>query len=249
MQELLAWTSGRSFAEATLFALLANLLVFAAALMFGAALERAFRHRRVADVPPPLAREEVVLAASCVVLNSVVMLGGWSLFREGLLTVDGTTAGSRWISDALVLGLLMDFGMYVTHRVAHLEPFFRRIHGVHHRYEHPRPLTLFVLHPIEVLGFGALWIAILCTHAFSLGGMLIYLTVNVLFGVVGHIGVEPLPKGWARWPLVCRLGTSTFHAHHHQRPRTNFGFYTGLWDRLFGTLDPDYEARFASKPR
>jgi lathosterol oxidase len=42
------------------------------------------------------------------------------------------------------------------------------------------------------------------------------------------------------------LGTSTFDAQHHARRETNFGFYTLLWDRLFRTLDPQYETAFAS---
>jgi sterol desaturase/sphingolipid hydroxylase (fatty acid hydroxylase superfamily) len=78
--------------------------------------------------------------------------------------------------------------------------------------------------------------------------MLIYLTVNTLFGVLGHVGVEPLPDAWARWPVLRRIGTSTFHARHHQQPGTNYGFYTALWDRIFGTLDPDYAKGFAKPP-
>ena len=38
----------------------------------------------------------------------------------------------------------------------------------------------------------------------------------------------------------------SFHAQHHAEPTHNFGFYTLLWDRLFGTLHPEYEARFKS---
>lgn len=110
------------------------------------------------------------------------------------------------------------------------------------------PLTLFVLHPIEALGFGGLWIAVLCTHAFSLGGMLLYLAANTLFGMLGHVGGEPLPDGWARWPDARRIGTSTFHTRHHQYRTMNFGFYIAVWDRLFGTLDPAFEETFARLP-
>ncbi len=248
VQELLDWTHHRSLGEAALLSLLANVAVFAAALAFGALVARVFATRRVAEIPAALSRHEVVLATLCVLLNSVVMFAGWLLFREGVLVVDGGPLGVRWLLDAVVLGIVMDLAMYVTHRLAHVEPFYRWVHGIHHRYEHPRPLTLFVLHPIEVLGFGGLWIAVLCTHAFSLGGMLLYLAANTLFGMLGHVGVEPLPDGWARWPGARRIGTSTFHTRHHQYRTTNFGFYTAVWDRLFGTLDPAYEETFARLP-
>lgn len=42
-------------------------------------------------------------------------------------------------------------------------------------------------------------------------------------------------------PLIGLLGASTFLAEHHEDPGFNFGFYTLLWDKLFGTLDPEYE--------
>lgn len=248
MAEILAWTHARSLGEASFLALLANVLVFFGALAIGAAIARIFPARRVAQVPPPLSKQEAVLATLCILFNSVVMLAGWHLFRADILTVDGSPLGWRWLADAVVLGSLMDFAMYVTHRMAHVQPFYRLVHGIHHRYERVRPLTLFVLHPIEVLGFGGLWVAVLCTHTFSLGGMLVYLTFNTLFGTLGHVGVEPLPTTWTRWPLSRNVGTSTFHARHHQRSTTNFGFYTTVWDRLFGTLDPAYDARFAMPP-
>jgi lathosterol oxidase len=248
VDEILTWTRARSLSEAAIASLLANIVVFFAALALGATITRMFEKRRVAEIPPPISREEIVLAALCVVLNSVVMFVGWHLFRVGLLSVDGRSFGWWWLFDAILLTVAMDLAMYITHRMAHVPIFYRSVHATHHRYEHPRALTLFVLHPIEVLGFGGLWVAVLCTHAFSLGGMLIYLTMNTLFGVLGHVGVEPLPNGWVRWPLLRRIGTSTFHARHHQRPTSNFGFYTAVWDRLFGTLDPDYATRFARLP-
>jgi Delta7-sterol 5-desaturase len=64
--------------------------------------------------------------------------------------------------------------------------------------------------------------------------------LNVLFGLVGHLGVEPFPKAWVRLPLIRLISTSTFHAEHHGDRHHNFGFYTLIWDRLFGTISPDY---------
>jgi sterol desaturase/sphingolipid hydroxylase (fatty acid hydroxylase superfamily) len=75
-------------------------------------------------------------------------------------------------------------------------------------------------------------------------GTCVYLTLNLAFGLVGHLGVEPFPRAWARWWLARHVGSSTFHAEHHVRQRYNFGFYTLIWDRLFGTLDPRYVADF-----
>jgi sterol desaturase/sphingolipid hydroxylase (fatty acid hydroxylase superfamily) len=163
------------------------------------------------------------------------MFGGWLLFRAGWLRVEGDDRAGRTVVDALLLLAAMDFAMYVTHRLAHLPVPFRYVHRVHHLYERVRPLTLFVLHPVEALAFGGLWIAILLCRSFSLSGMLLYLTLNTGFGVVGHLGVEPL-RGRLGSSIARVIGTSSFHARHHHEPGANFGFYTTTWDRLFGTI-------------
>jgi hypothetical protein len=107
-------------------------------------------------------------------------------------------------------------------------------------------LILFALNPVETLSFGGLWLAVIAVYPASWLGMSVYLVLNVAFGTVGHVGVEPLPRAWVRWPILRHIGTSTFHAQHHARRGTNFGFYTLVWDRLFRTLDPEYEATFAT---
>jgi sterol desaturase/sphingolipid hydroxylase (fatty acid hydroxylase superfamily) len=134
----------------------------------------------------------------------------------------------------------MDLAMYVFHRVAHHPLLYPIIHSTHHRFENPRPLTLFVLNPFETLGFGILWLILLVIYPASWLGIIIYLTLNIVFGLVGHLGVEPMPGQWVRLPLVKTISTSTFHAEHHLDKDHNYGFYTLIWDRLFGTLSPDY---------
>jgi len=83
VNELLAWTRTRTFGEAVLASLLANVLVFAAALGLGALVVAIWRGKRVAAVSAPIDRLEVGLACACVVLNAGVMLVGWQTWRAG----------------------------------------------------------------------------------------------------------------------------------------------------------------------
>jgi sterol desaturase/sphingolipid hydroxylase (fatty acid hydroxylase superfamily) len=222
-----------------------NLLVFALALGFGHLLVLGFRRQPIGERPGPLQWQEVALSASCVGFNTVVTVAGWLLWRAGIITVRRDMGWRAWL-DVAVLLLLMDLAMYVFHRLAHLPGIYPIVHATHHRYDRPRPLDLFVLNPLEVLGFGGLWLVAISLYQSSWLGMVVYLTLNVIFGTVGHLGVEPLPHGWARWPVLRYLGTSTFHAGHHHDRQVNFGFYTLVWDRLFGTLDPAYADEFAT---
>ncbi len=222
--------------------LLENLVVFLLAIAIGHLLAARFAHRPLTHAPP-LTRLEIIVGTAAIVVNAAVTLAGLALWRAGIIRFRGDV-GLGVVLDVIVLVSVMDLAMYVLHRVAHWRFFYPLLHQLHHRYERARPLTLFVLSPFETASFGALWLVVITLYPSSWLGMSIYLGLNVAFGTLGHIGVEPLPSRWVRWPVARHIGTTTFHAQHHLQRHTNFGFYTLVWDRLFGTLHPDYEARF-----
>ncbi len=224
-----------STGEAVGWMALENVLLFALVLGLGDMLVRVFRTRAVGPAPDPLEFLEVVLALCCVALNTLVTYVGWRLWRTGWIVIR-RDLDMRAVIDVIALMLMMDLGMYVTHRLAHVRCIYPWVHATHHRYDRPRPLDLFVLNPLEVLGFGALWLAVLWMYRSSWLGIVVYLALNLLFGMVGHLGVEPLPESWRRGRVLRYLGTSTFHAGHHHDRAGNFGFYTLIWDRWFGTL-------------
>jgi sterol desaturase/sphingolipid hydroxylase (fatty acid hydroxylase superfamily) len=65
-----------------------------------------------------------------------------------------------------------------------------------------------------------------------------------VFGMLGHLSIEPFPRYWLRIPGLKLICTSTFHYIHHQNGNYNFGFYTTIWDRIGNTLAPDYKEQF-----
>jgi Delta7-sterol 5-desaturase len=248
MDAIIQWLHDAPLWQAVAVLLAENVVIFLLAILVGRWLIRRFAERRVSLPPPPLARMEVAIALSNVILNTVTTLVGLFLWREGLITFR-TDTGLWAIADIFVLLFIMDFAMYWLHRTAHHPRIFPILHRLHHVYDRPRPLTLFILNPAENLAFGALWLAVIIVYPASWLGMSIYLALNVLFGTVGHLGVEPLPDGWPRLLFVRNIAGSTFHARHHQNLAYNFGFYTLFWDRLFGTLSPDYWELFARMPK
>jgi lathosterol oxidase len=230
--------------QAALWSLLGNVVMFVAALVAGEVLVRRYHDKANSAPPEPISRQELVFAAVCVVLNALVAVVGIVLWRAGIIQLRADGGLVPLLVDVVVLIVLMDFGMYVFHRVAHHPLLYPIIHLTHHLYENPRPLTLFVLNPFEVLGFGALLIVVIWLSQASQLGIVIYLAFNLIFGLVGHLGVEPAPDAWLKLPIIRTISTSTFHAEHHHDKAHNFGFYTVIWDRLFGTLSPDYVQDF-----
>ena len=227
-----------SYTCAALLFLIENLLIFTCSVYIGNLLSVRYAHRRIVPIPPKIESKEVLFATSTIFLNTIITLLGLWLWRTGSIQFRGDI-GIFALLDILILLLVMDAGMYLLHRIAHIRFIYPFAHKTHHRYDKPRPLTLFVLNPMEALGFGALWLLVLCIYDFSWVGMSIYLGLNVVFGSIGHLGVEPLSERWLRSNLFNTLTTSTFHAMHHQNEDYNFGFYTSIWDRMFGTLYPE----------
>lgn len=229
--------------EAGLFFLAANGVIFITSILACHALGVLFKRKRIFDRWEPLRAIELSAAIGTVVLNALVSVGGWYLWTQDIITLKSPGV-IRSAADCLLMILAMDLGMYFFHRIAHIPGLYPLVHRFHHRHEATNPISLFVLHPAEVIGFGGIMIGFLVLYPMSVAGLMAYLTLNVIFGTLGHSGVEPFPARFGSLPIVRWIGTSTFHAEHHEDSRHNFGFYTLLWDRLFGTLDPDYDRRF-----
>ncbi|TGK06539.1 fatty acid hydroxylase family protein [Leptospira fletcheri] len=235
------------YSWAALLFLMENLLIFSGSVYIGHLLTKYYRDRRVVPNPPQIESKEILFAVSTLLLNTLVTLSGLWLWRIGLIRFR-TDWGLYAFLDVVFLFFVMDALMYALHRIAHISWVYPLVHKTHHNYENPRPLTLFVLNPFEALGFGALWLLVLCLYDSSWIGMSVYLVLNVVFGTLGHLGVEPFPKSWLKIPILRFFTTSSFHAQHHIWVSYNFGFYTLVWDCIFRTLSPDYEESFGKVP-
>lgn len=244
---MIEWLRDAPLWQALAALLAENVFILLLALGLGQWAVNRYEKYRVALPPRPLDRLEISVTLSNVLLNTVTTLVGLFLWRAGWIHFRTDVGIFAWL-DILVLLMIMDFAMYVLHRVAHHPWIFPLMHRLHHQYDRVRPLTLFILNPVENLAFGALWLTVIMIYPASWFGMSVYLVLNVLFGTIGHLGVEPFPRWWQTRPILRDIAGSTFHARHHQDVECNFGFYTLIWDRLFGTLRRDYADEFGLLP-
>lgn len=134
-----------------------------------------------------------------------------------------------------------DFFFYCIHRLLHTDWFYHKIHYMHHEFTNPTPFTFLAQHPVDLfmqtIGY-YLFIFIIPMHPIELVINSAFLTV---FNVYGHAGYEFLPKGFTRHPILKYINTSVNHNMHHSHNQCNYGLWFTIWDRVFGTLHPDYD--------
>lgn len=147
-----------------------------------------------------------------------------------------------------VVGLIFvhDTYFYWAHWLMHKPLFYKYVHKVHHHSTNPTPLASFSFHPSEALieiAIVPLFIGLVPLHPIAIVALMIF---SFLFNVYGHSGYELMPRWWVTNSFTKYLNTSTHHNLHHKEFNYNFGLYFNHWDRIMGTLDPDYEKKFYS---
>lgn len=156
----------------------------------------------------------------------------------------GAYSWAYFAFSVVLMFVLHDLYFYVTHRLMHHPWVFRRMHKLHHLSRNPTPLAAFSFHPLEaVVEYGIFAIFVFFVPMHPLATMIWLLGMTVI-NIYGHLGWELYPDETPRRRHLRWLNTAVSHNQHHAEFRYNFGLYTLIWDRLFGTLSPDYEARF-----
>src|SRR3954454_7218526 len=97
MNDLLDWMYGLSPAEAAFWLLVENVALFWLALGAGHLADRLFAAPTGGALPDPLGRREVLYATSTVLLNWLITVAGWWLWRAGLIVIRRDTGWAAWL--------------------------------------------------------------------------------------------------------------------------------------------------------
>ena len=169
------------------------------------------------------------------------------------LSVNGFVAGryqgnTSWPVIAAFVGVLLvahDTWFYWLHRIMHRPAMFRRFHRLHHRSVTPTPFAAYSFNALEAVFealFVSIWVSLVAT---PFSATFIFLGIMILRNVMGHAGVELMPRGFADHWFWGLFATTTHHDLHHNGSFThNYGLYFTVWDRIMGTEHPQYRAIF-----
>jgi lathosterol oxidase len=143
-----------------------------------------------------------------------------------------------------LLFIMHDFYFYLMHRLMHHPSVFKYIHLVHHQSTNPSPWAAYAFHPLEAIIEQGIVIIFYFTLPIHITHLAIFFLFSIIYNVYGHLGFELYPKGFNKNILGRWINTSINHNQHHQYFKGNYGLYTLIWDRLFGTIRTDYDRQF-----
>ncbi|MGJ3231429.1 MAG: sterol desaturase family protein [Oceanicaulis sp.] len=174
--------------------------------------------------------------ASGIVLGGIAL--AWFGFIEQFALLD---IGWAWWAFLLAF-VLDDFVYYWSHRFAHTVRWWWADHVIHHSSQHYNlstalrqpwlsPLTL------KFIFFGS-WLVLI---GFPPAMIAFVGALNLIYQFWIH--TEAVPKLWG--PIEAVMNTPSHHrVHHATNPRYLDRNYAGvfiIWDRMFGTFEPERE--------
>jgi lathosterol oxidase len=173
---------------------------------------------------------------STLICNIFITALGFQLYQLQLIKIDFSNHLGAIILDTFLLIVLMDFFMFCFHYLAHTLKWFYPIHKLHHTHVDTSVYSLFVLHPVETLGFGFIWLILISVFELNYISLAIYLFLNLMYGIFGHLEKDLFPAFWYQSFFTKWISTTKFHSDHHKNQSHNFGFYFTFWDKIFKTI-------------
>jgi sterol desaturase/sphingolipid hydroxylase (fatty acid hydroxylase superfamily) len=140
-----------------------------------------------------------------------------------------------YLAQVLIIALIVDAGVYWTHRLMHTSPTLWRMHAVHHSVEeldwlaavHHHPLDLifmkgFSLFPVLTLGFSAEALGTYVMLAYW-QSFLVHANVRINLGPLRYVLVSPEFHHW-------------HHSSEHAARDRNYASHFVFIDWLFGSM-------------
>jgi Delta7-sterol 5-desaturase len=149
-----------------------------------------------------------------------------------------------FFSAFVMMIFIHDTYFYWLHRLMHNRFVFKLVHLAHHKSTNPSPWAAYAFHPLEAVLESGIFVLLLFIMPLHDWHLIIFFVCSLIYNVYGHLGYEVYPKGFNKHWLGKWLNTSVNHNMHHQYFEGNYGLYFTFWDRLMGTIRPDYDQHY-----
>lgn len=218
-------------------------------MLFWVALKERVAHRRIQRQVPErrtlLSELRNSLLGIIFFLLPSVLSTPLYLSGHMKLITDPSATSPAMIALSFILFIIgADTWFYWTHRGMHHSSVYRFTHELHHRSKQPSPLAGYAFSAIEGFVLGLYLPLVLLVFPVNRVMLWIFVFWFTFLEAYVHLGFEVLPRWIARNPITKFLGTAVFHDMHHENGAYNFGVYFTWWDRMMGTIHPQYTERY-----
>jgi Delta7-sterol 5-desaturase len=149
-----------------------------------------------------------------------------------------------FFSAFVLMIFIHDAYFYWLHRLMHNKFLFKFVHLIHHKSTNPSPWAAYAFHPIEAVLESGIFVLLLFIMPLQDWHLIVFFICSLIYNVYGHLGFELYPKGFSKNWFGKWINTSVNHNMHHHYFEGNFGLYFTFWDRLMGTIRPDYDEQY-----
>ncbi|MCF6327842.1 MAG: sterol desaturase family protein [Devosiaceae bacterium] len=155
-------------------------------------------------------------------------------------------------SQIILVGLLIELGSYISHRLHHKIGWLWSLHAMHHSPERMHTLNNFRFHPFNHIFNHIFMIVPVLLMGFSPEAILGYTALTLPLLLLQHSNID-FNFGWLNYVL----NTNQVHRWHHSNASSegnkNLGRALVIWDQIFGTFylpkkkaTPDFIGLFAT---
>jgi len=194
--------------------------------------ERRGEHRARVEILQSL--KSLVVTCFCLAAGLWAQQRGWGVFAPLEPTILNCAAMF------LVSIIAFDAWFYWGHRLMHWRPLYRH-HLWHHRSVAPTVWSNYSDSLADAFAMQSYYLIAPLLLPIPAAALIAHRIYDHINGMIGHSGFEYFAGPGARFPspFVCTV----FHDQHHEKFGYNYANFFSIWDRVMGTLHPDYEAR------
>ncbi len=180
--------------------------------------------------------KSLVVTSGCVAGGVFLAWNGWTLWGHVELTWFSAIGG-------FVLSVVVyDAWFYWGHRIMHLPRLYKH-HFLHHKSVAPTVWSNYSDTLIDAFAMQSYYLVAPIFLPLAPLVLIAHRLLDHINGQIGHAGFEYFADSTTRFPspMLC----TTFHDQHHEYFNYNFANFFSIWDRLFGTIHPDYDKTVA----
>jgi sterol desaturase/sphingolipid hydroxylase (fatty acid hydroxylase superfamily) len=217
--------------------LLFFLLLYFGTAIIGLMLKNFLRKKQVgkdiAGKPASKAQiqKEIRLSLFSIFIFSLQAIPVQFAYQHHLIAINWQVHWQSLWWQVIVLFFWNELHFYASHWLLHRRWFYKTVHFMHHQSVTPTVFSTYSFHWFEAFLLGSVIFLPLLVYPFQAVALFSLPVLSITLNVLGHWHYDLAPqKDAENW-----LRFSFRHSQHHHYFKGNYGFFLGIFDKIFKT--------------